>query len=746
MSRVGLALLAAVVLAFPLVILGKRAWFYWDHGVLAYPFIYFQKAAWLNGEIPLWNPYSHAGVPFLAQWGPAVLYPFSLIFLLLPLPWSLGVFELSHLVLGGLGMYWLARQVVGNRFGAVLAGFGYVFNGLMLSGLTWPNYPVVLAWAPWVIGWSRRAWRNDDGNGGRAMIAAVLCGSMQMLAGVPEIIVFTWTFVALWMAWDGIWNRATPGQWRKAVRLAVVMALTGCVCAVQLLPFLQLLGESQRTPGFQSERWPMPLWGLGNLLVPGFHYFQTPQGMFVQEGQSFLATYYPGILLLALGCLALLRGRKRAAWGLAAGLVLMTWLAMGERAGLLVALKAVFPFLGVARFPVKFLFIGLFALPLLAALGWQWLEAADNAQRRRAWLSVLGALGAGIVMVLIAARVDRWQYDIWEVAFRSGAFRLLMLGMMGWLLFQICNWHGSKRCIGEGLILALMLLDAVTAVPRVMPTTDSAVMQAGIAKEALGWKDGPKLGQGRVFISPAAEQKLLRSEVPDIVTDFLNKRRALWSNLNVLDEVPKVNGAATLQLRAQAELQREMYSTNRVSLPSGLLDFLGVSQVLTNGIPAMWEERKGPTSWVSGGQRPAFATPEETLKAMLSEEFDPRRTVYLPSAVATQAIVRDAPTSPVIIHSTEWHLNRVIIDVESTAPAWLVVSQAHYPCWMAAVDGKPVTLWKANHAFQALEIGTGRQRVELCYVDRRLQLGAVISGATLLGLAVAFVRLRRRAA
>jgi hypothetical protein len=51
------------------------------------------------------------------------LYPFSLLYLLFPLPWSVNFFCLAHLFWAGLGTYVLASRWTGNRFSASVAGF-----------------------------------------------------------------------------------------------------------------------------------------------------------------------------------------------------------------------------------------------------------------------------------------------------------------------------------------------------------------------------------------------------------------------------------------------------------------------------------------------------------------------------------------------------------------------------------------------------------------------------------------------
>jgi len=76
----------------------------------------------------------------------------------------------------------------------------------------------------------------------------------------------------------------------------------------------------------------------------------------------------------------------------------------------------------------------------------------------------------------------------------------------------------------------------------------------------------------------------------------------------------------------------------------------------------------------------------------------------------------------------------------------MVISQAYYHPWHAYVDDRPVHLWPANYAFQALEMPAGRHQVRLVYEDRALHLGIGVSFAALLACGIAWVRPRREAA
>src|SRR4051812_44076704 len=293
---------------FPAVLFGLQTFFFRDYGIFGYPLAAYHRECFWRGELPLWNSLSNCGLPYLAQWNTLTLYPLSLIYLLLPLPWSLSFFCLAHLFVAGLGMYFLALRWTssltrgggegGSHLAAAVAGFAFAFNGLTLNCLMWPNNIAGLAWMPWVIWLVERGWEE----GPRQLILAALIGATQMLSGAPEIILFTWLIVGL--LWIGkMAAHEIPRSsllWRMAIMVGVVAALA----AAQLLPFLDLLTHSERDRNFGSGTWTMPQWGWLNLILPLFKCYQSPSGPFFQPRQGWTSSYYPGIAVLALALFA----------------------------------------------------------------------------------------------------------------------------------------------------------------------------------------------------------------------------------------------------------------------------------------------------------------------------------------------------------------------------------------------------------------------------------------------------------
>ncbi|KAF0178141.1 MAG: hypothetical protein FD161_2078 [Limisphaerales bacterium] len=615
-------LLLAFIFAFPGIWMGTETFFRSDYGVMAYPATHYLRESIRAGELPLWNPLSNCGAPFLAQWGTMCLYPGSLFFVALPMPWALGVFCLLHLWLGGLGARALAERWTGNRFAAAVAGTAFAINGASLACITWPNYCVALGWMPWIVLLTEQAWRE----GGRKLVLAVLAGTMQMLTGVPELVVMTWGLLGVLLVADLVKRKADNvsrnALTHYALRFTLLIALITALSAAQLLPFFDLLAHSQRDAAYRDARWPMPPWGWANFLVPLFRYGQTPQGFWIQIGQEFLSSYYLGLAPLALALLAVWKTRERRVWLLAGVTLFALVMALGDAGLLYSALKNILSGSLIARFPVKFALLAAFTVPLLAAFGVAWLtrnaECADappgssrreeapssqsaigNRQsainqslltsaatcggpnRSSALLAIGLALVAATALIIWLGQQHPLQYDRWPETRANALVRLAWLAVALGAIAVVAGLGARavrERLLAAGALLVLLAADPLTHQPNQMPRLSADFLTRFIVMTD-GHRRWPALGEGRVFLSPEREQILLQSSVENWGEDTFSKRIYFWSHLNLLDAVPKVNGSSNLRLRDQDALQRRLYPTNHASNPAHgpMLDFLSVT-------------------------------------------------------------------------------------------------------------------------------------------------------------------------
>jgi hypothetical protein len=723
-GRFALLLGLLILATFPGVLLGSTTFIIRDFGMFSYPVAYFHRQCFWRGELPLWNPFNNCGLPFLAQWNTLALYPFSLIYLLLPLTWSLSFFCLAHLFWGGLGMYFLAQRWTQHPLAAGLAGVIFSFNGLSLNFLMWPSHIATFSWLPWVVWLGQRAWRE----GGRALVWGTVAGAMQMLAGGPETIVLTWLILLVLACGDWLHE---AGHRRKLVwRFLAMGVLVALICAVQLLPFLELLARSQHDREYSASThdWSMPFWGWANFLVPLFRTSPTAQGVFLQNGQYWTSSYYAGIGTVLLAAIAVWRVRDWRVRAMAALALLGLVLALGDSTLLYRGLRVCFPGLGFVRYSVKFVILFLALAPLLAAFGAATL--AGN-PRQAGRFELIGAL---LMLLLVGAIValdsnSSLPEDSWRATWQSGVSRAAFLVLAFLFATVLLRSNGCRRVLFGCLLLVLFWLDLVTHAPMQNPAAKPSVYLPGWARAQLKLNPEPGLGGSRVMLSPAALNGLKYNPTSNLEETYRRNRLALRVNCNLLDEVPQIDGFFSL---TPPEISRV------VALPcdhadrgcAGLLDFLGVSQTTAPGKTFEWVPRPSAMPLVTVGQQPVFADDRTAFDALSQTNLDLRQIVFLPAEAQRNLSATRQTTARVL--DTAFAEHSISFQTEAPAASLVVISQTHYPAWKAYVDGRPVTIWRANYAFQALEVPAGRHQIRMVYQDMKLLAGTVLSGLGLL--------------
>jgi Bacterial membrane protein YfhO len=749
------ALLGILVIAsFPGVLLGGASFIIRDFGLFSYPVAWFQRECLWHGQLPFWNPYNSCGVPFLAQWNTLALYPFSLIYLLLPLTWSLPFFCLAHLYWGALGMYFLAQRWSGHRLAAALAGIIFGFNGLSLNFLMWPSHIATFSWLPWVL------LLGPEGclRGGKSLVIATLAAAMQMLAGGPETIVVTWLLLFMFVGAD--WVGCAPMRRAIVSRGLSLGLLVALICGAQLLPFLELLARSQRDTGFGSSVWSMPIWGWANFLLPIFRGSFSPQGLFQQHSQYWTSSYYAGLgtwLFMAVAVGRVRHWRLRALAGL---LVLGLFLALGERGWLYRPLRFCFPFLGFVRYPVKFVILILAIAPLLAACGFAALaggrkgmaffpalegpggEEADAVVRASVSFGLVWTIGVTLLFLLGMVLCLGWKFplsgDVSPQAMATNAScRAFFLALVCLLSASVLKSQGRRRVFIGCLLLAVIWLDLITHMPTQNPSVSAAVFTPGWARSQLKWEPEPRLGQTRVMLEPATEEALKYHVISNLAQNYLLQRLACFPDCNLLDHVPGIHGFFSL---TPAEINNATWlpyvQTNRDFRP--LLDFLAVGRVTAPGKAFAWVPRPTAMPMVTAGQQPLFADDATVLNAFQQTNTDFRQVIYLP--LEARGKVSATARTDVRVQPIEVANQQLSFEIEASANSFVVISQTYYPGWQARVDGRPARVWRANYAFQAVEIPAGKHRLLMFYRDRAFLVGLVLSGIGLLGCAVLWRR------
>ena len=754
--RFGLLLALLIFAEFPQVLLGMETFVARDYGFFVYPLAYFQKNCFLHGEIPLWNPFNQCGVPFLAQLNTMPLYPQALIYLGLPLGWAISFFSLLHLWFGGLGMYQLARRWTHNNFAAAFAGTVFVFNGYSINLLMWPSHVATFAWMPWVVLATELAWRE----GMQKICLAAFAGALQILAGAPETILLTWLIIAaLWL--QQFIARESP---RVAIfwRFPLVVVLVIALAAAQLFPFLDLIAHSQRHEGFADLRWSMPGFGWANFLVPMAFGVIGSGGVFVQPDQFMTSSYYLGMGSLWLALLAVLGFQEH--WihrlGKQTGLIrvfnakLFDWLghrvcwltmicvvgfifALGENTPVLPAIRRFIPQLSLITYPIKYVMVIVFAVPLLAAMA-----LADLPQLKRRLLPLGAILLAMILGIIVWSQMVPYPAGNASLALASGLSRIGFLAITGLLLLAMARQaHSALARMLPFLLILITWADVFTHEPIQNPTVPPSVYDPGLAREKLDLQPTPQLGISQAMISPMAANQLITFALLNPKENYLAKRLAFCGDCNLLDDIPKADGFFSLTPCESDEVLSLFYSTTNASYPN-LEAFMGISQITAPDSVLHWRSRPHFLPLVLGGQKPVFLEDSNALYALTQPYFEGDKIVLLPQSEESHVTVSNRTSVKIL--SSKFSLNSVDIEAEADAPSLITIAQTYYHNWQAEIDDQPADLLRANVAFQAVQMPAGKHHLHLGYRDLAFEIGAAISLCMWVNCGLTYLMMRRR--
>ncbi len=242
----------------------------------------FRQPGGLSDRLPLWNPYLWAGVPFLADGQHSAMYPFSVLFYVIPLPAAYGWFTVLQFWLAGVSMYILARTLGTNRIGGLIAGVTYQLSSVYVVSVVFTMIIAAMVWLPLLLalveGVIRAQMRGDAGRALLCTVGGAAALGCQMLAGHPEYTYYTALVMALYAVVrllkeligrrDG-WRRVFgAGLW-----LLLMAVLGGCLGAAQFIPLYEFARLNFRQGSESYETiigWAFPKRRLIAMLIPNF--------------------------------------------------------------------------------------------------------------------------------------------------------------------------------------------------------------------------------------------------------------------------------------------------------------------------------------------------------------------------------------------------------------------------------------------------------------------------------------------
>jgi hypothetical protein len=646
-----------------------------------YPVFRFFAATLGAGESPAWNPYLLAGHPAIADPQSWYFVPTARLYALFDAAPSLSAFsiwQIAHLLGGGMGMLLLARRLGLSWTAAALGALVFMGGGQALGRLQHSYMTIGYAWLPWTL-WALeccfhgpRRWRPWRA-AGFALLAAAMAVNRDHVAYLNCLLLIG---LAAWRIGARLPRRPRLGA-RAVVHLLPALPVGLLLLAAPVLLTLEFVALSNRpeiglTVAEHASLQPRAFLGL---VAPDF--FGAISGAYWGPGRlpwmplsatgfdwtdESISQLYIGALPLLLLFAAPWRARRFAPY--AAGAVFMLLYALGGHTPAFEGLHAWLPGVDLFRRPADAAFPLNLLLALFAAAGferwrqghgvarWPLLAASTLATGAGVWLALRLGHGATALLSsawaatwLVAAAAALWLARRWPAgAVAALALVAVDLHRHGAGLTHNAQDGATVTAYAEDSALAARLRDAVR---------DEGLWRVEVFGLGGAWQCAPLVHR--------FEQTLGYSPLR---LDAYEAATGAWQNSHTMDRRARF-------ARYDQEIPRR----------------LGIRLVAT-GEPLANAERLGLVSRGKVGEAWLYENP-----------------AALPRAVAE-------PGSARVLRRTTTDIE---IEATMSAAGRLVLHGLYYPGWTATVDGRAAPVERVHGLFRAVTLPPGVHRVTFAF-------------------------------
>jgi hypothetical protein len=755
-----------------------------------YPWEVFARQSLAKGQLPLWNPYTDAGTPFIGNALSAVFSPFTLIGYLFPLHTSYIVKTISRLFLAGIFTFLFAREIDINLSGALLAMVTFTFSGPMVVWLGHPN-SLVAAWLPAMLFTTERMLTRKSTK--YVVLSALIIGA-QFLGGHPETsfhVMLAWMTYALYRMI--LLEGSHPSQWLPHfLRIGFAASAGILLAAIQLLPFIEALCNSAtlsaratETSGstssfiahllFDWHEWPTII----TTLLPNYFGMPLNDSYWFPYSNYVEQNAYVGILPLVLASTIVLRyvhvpnkaSHKRNQVLFFGSMALISLGVALHLPGFnIVNALPLFDLAANERLRL----IYALAIAILAGLGVDAMITDTSSKFCRSAIYILGILALGSTALIIITYIGFIAFK--DSLIQSGRdFMKANWNTTPYLSRSLDYYYDLVKQRYQNKLALFHPNNIVMYMPVLVSLTWGAILRwkqkVNIKSRiwhyailsltivdlfVVGMPFNPTLAPENIFPIPdpihflREDQSIYRISGTDLI---------LYPNSSMLFDLYDIRGYETIVPSRYVNLIDSLEGHYRFHFhslfrqtSSPLWDLLNVKYILTDkDLEGKWvlvyQDESSIKIYRNRNVLPrAFVVhhaviadnADQSLEQVLDPAFDFREKVVLEKKPAGWGETPANFTSTDSVRIVNYRPNHITMDVQTTSKGLLVLTDTYTPGWKAFVDGHPTPVYVANHAFRAITIPDGHHQVEFIYRPWSFYVGAILSLCTLITLGVSF--------
>ncbi len=727
------------------------------------------RILWLSliktGQFPLWNPYFYCGLPLFATLQPGILYPFSLIHLILPFDYAFNTIIILHFFLAAIFTYLFIRQINGSNNSALTGAIIFMLSGYLLSIHNLLPHLLSIVWLPLIL---MNFHKYSEKPQVKYLLYTAFFLLIMFLGGAVEITYGTFFLLFILLLFpDPFGTGSSKISFKsKVLSLVVVIIIFLLLSAVQLLPFLELAFNSIREGGLsykEATTWSMGSRDLLQFFVPNILGNNLKK---YWENQNWLKTIYLGIIPFALALFFLLE-KKRKALALILIMEISLLLSFGGNTPIYKFLFKYIPFLNTIRYPVKFLFIFIFLLSIMAGLGYDSFSRQSQERNDSAKKIVLCILFFSVLAVSIwsfmnfhEASIKAYfelkgisppEYNFVHINLHNIKRFFLFCSFLGPII--IFGWHFPQRKkIFYLALIFLLTLDLFFTNKGYYFNYD--IDEFHKPSESINFLKQDK-SLFRVLTSPRTQKAKL--SINDIFTDTIKiDKEKISPGLNLEHKIFSIGGSEVIRIKNYEKLYSLIMTSpmpDSTILPSLLnMKYLILSyeynstelepvktignQDDPNGYLKIYKNlRCLPRAFLVDKYK-VIRSENEYKNIFQSKEFNPEDIVLLDEdPFDKHEIISDdnqdtnnkkvCKRDNVIINN--FQANKIELDVFASKTKILFLSETYYPGWRVYIDGQKSKIYRANLAFRSVPLTSGHHKIEFIYRPLSAILGMFIS-------------------
>lgn len=757
------------------MILERKVPFFRDLGTYSYPIKFALAKSLQAGELALWNHNMAAGFPLLAALQPAVFYPPSWLFYLLPFFDAVRWTFVLHFFIAAAGAYCLCRHWRCPAYQSLIGALAFALGGTTVSLSNLLNHFQTAVWLPWVmlsgeLFFEAASWKHFV-----ILILILLC---SLLAGSPEIYLFSMGLLLI----DGF-RLSVYERKLSFVRLLLCLLAANLVVAAlgmaQFLPTAELFQHSRRDapiPFQEASYWSLNPISLLGLIAPDKEADSSlPLGvrLFFARDVPFLLSHYLGVLSLLAICAWGYFASRRERLVVGAMTLGSLILAFGNFTPIYRFLFEQVPLFRVIRFPEKFFFITFTLLCYVVVQGLIALHRTENSARKFPVALLLSFL-AGLASVYAYSRLYPERLSALLIHLSSGqaaegtgattvaSIYIALERQIGITLALVLVYFCAlKTVVKPGLhhffLILVVFVDLGTAHKPLQFLLDPAI----VTKSHRVLPDAAR-DNGRLFYYPTGgslhPSSLTVTGWPSYPNAVALSFENLLPNAGVLfdfeyfqeiDALTRqpyndfLNFANLLPPDKRAPLLRALNIRYVISFRP--LDLPGMRLIKRFPQSFSWlYEIENPVPRVYIASRVVYEPQgAKTLRLLSDPAFDPRREVLVDAKITMNTDHTGASEATIIRYAN----TNVVIDASLANPGVLVLTDSYYPGWKVFIDGRQGKIFRANHFFRGVRLAAGTHTVEFKYEPLSFAMGlwiSLLSLFMLIAISLTRVYIRRR--